>query len=756
MSEDIPLTAPTHPRDPYDVIYEGSEHQATPRFLGAAMRDYRPVSGLSNYTDTSSLNSRIIDDTYDPSAPFMPDPGEDPSGTQSRTGLTTNVTSKEYDPNSFDDQINSGNGSPKKKSRNRLIGCIAITVALGLILAVILGSVFGTRSNKNKLADGSEDHATAGSGGASAGKGGKLWGVGGDTIKTEDGHSFLYNNTFGGTWVSIPFNDTARAQGDQPSLEETWDYSNNRMLGVNLGGWLVLEPFITPSLFEPYANSAHPVVDEWTLCETLGTKAASTIENHYKTFITEQDFADIASAGLNWVRLPVAWWMIETLGNEPFVTGVSFKYFLKAITWARKYGLRINLDLHACPGSQNGWNHSGKLGTIGFLRGTMGIANAQRTLNYVRTLTQFISQSQYKHVIPTFSVLNEAQTGIIGSGAMRSWYYQVYQMIRNIGGTGTGNGPFMVIHDGFSGPNSWNGFLQGADRLGLDTHTYFCFGNQNTDTAAMNSIKPCQQLASFANSTMGGFGLSITGEFSLAINDCGLYVNNVGSGTRFEGTYPNATAPDAQYKRVGSCDQWLDDRQWTPEMKNGFADMAQTQQDVMRNSFFWTWKIGPSTKQDNVPNPMWNYQGGLRNSYIRQDARGSNGRCAAVSAAQGVTYAPKIVSGDLDTWQVGGQGAGQILASEVQKYSQFPPDVIGGGPGGLNYPAASLHRYVASGNPVTLVPSPVANGANHITAGSGWTNSQDTAKSWIAQPGCQYPDPWGGVSAPAPIHPCGI
>lgn len=31
-------------------------------------------------------------------------------------------------------------------------------------------------------------------------------------------------------------------------------------------------------------------------------------------------------------------------------------YFLKAIEWARKYGLRINLDLHAVPGSQNGWS----------------------------------------------------------------------------------------------------------------------------------------------------------------------------------------------------------------------------------------------------------------------------------------------------------------------------------------------------------------------------------------------------------------
>jgi glucan 1,3-beta-glucosidase len=40
------------------------------------------------------------------------------------------------------------------------------------------------------------------------------------------------------------------------------------------------------------------------------------------------------------------------------------RYFLKAIGWARKYGLRINLDLHTMPGSQNGYNHSGKLGTV--------------------------------------------------------------------------------------------------------------------------------------------------------------------------------------------------------------------------------------------------------------------------------------------------------------------------------------------------------------------------------------------------------
>jgi glucan 1,3-beta-glucosidase len=83
------------------------------------------------------------------------------------------------------------------------------------------------------------------------------------------------------------------------------------------------------------------------------------------------------------------------------------RYFLKAIEWARKYGLRINLDFHSLPGSQNGWDHSGKKGTIGVLQGPMGIANAQRSLDYIRILAEFISQDQYKEVVTMFGVTNE-------------------------------------------------------------------------------------------------------------------------------------------------------------------------------------------------------------------------------------------------------------------------------------------------------------------------------------------------------------
>jgi hypothetical protein len=38
-------------------------------------------------------------------------------------------------------------------------------------------------------------------------------------------------------------------------------------------------------------------------------------------------------------------------------------------------------------------------------------------------------------------------------------------MIRSITGYGAGNGPIIVIHEGFEGIANFNGFLGGADRL---------------------------------------------------------------------------------------------------------------------------------------------------------------------------------------------------------------------------------------------------------------------------------------------------
>lgn len=78
--------------------------------------------------------------------------------------------------------------------------------------------------------------------------------------------------------------------------------------------------------------------------EAMGDEKEKLMKEHYETFIvsfhyipclllgrsltpvsqTEKDFAAIAAAGLNFVRIPIGWWAIETRGDEPFPAGLSW------------------------------------------------------------------------------------------------------------------------------------------------------------------------------------------------------------------------------------------------------------------------------------------------------------------------------------------------------------------------------------------------------------------------------------------------
>ncbi|KAJ7624681.1 glycoside hydrolase superfamily [Roridomyces roridus] len=158
--------------------------------------------------------------------------------------------------------------------------------------------------------------------------------------------------------------------------------------------------------------------------------------------------------------------------------------------WARKYGLRVNLDLHTIPGSQNGYNHSGKFGQVNFLNGQMGVANAQRALDYIRTITEFISQPEWKNLIPVFGIVNEALLHTIGRPQLTSFYLEAHDMIRGITGYGEGNGPYILIHDGFDGVPNWAGFLQGSDRIVLDMHPYFAFDGLPNDAPIATGTDP--------------------------------------------------------------------------------------------------------------------------------------------------------------------------------------------------------------------------------------------------------------------------
>ena len=119
-----------------------------------------------------------------------------------------------------------------------------------------------------------------------------------------------------------------------------------------------MRPFISPSLFSSYPSSLG-VVDEYTLSQHLGRENAhAKIEKHYATFVNKRTFEDIRDAGFDHVRISFPYWIIENVNpDDPYVEKVGWRYLLRAIEYAREFGLRINIVLHAAPGSQNGWNH---------------------------------------------------------------------------------------------------------------------------------------------------------------------------------------------------------------------------------------------------------------------------------------------------------------------------------------------------------------------------------------------------------------
>ena len=88
------------------------------------------------------------------------------------------------------------------------------------------------------------------------------------------------------------------------------------MRGINLGGWL--------------------------------SQCAEYSENHYKNFIGENDIKTISEWGLDHIRLPIDYNVIENEDGQPLSNG--YTHIDNCIAWCEKYGLNIILDLHKTMG----------------------------------------------------------------------------------------------------------------------------------------------------------------------------------------------------------------------------------------------------------------------------------------------------------------------------------------------------------------------------------------------------------------------
>ncbi len=123
-----------------------------------------------------------------------------------------------------------------------------------------------------------------------------------------------------------------------------------QLKGVSLGGWLVLEDHMSGI---PYIE--HKIRERFDAI--LGENGQAFFKEWQESYIGEKDFEYLHSLGMNFIRLPFNYRMLEDGMNPGVYKEEGFKVFDYVIELAKKYDMFVLLDLHAAPGCQAvDWN----------------------------------------------------------------------------------------------------------------------------------------------------------------------------------------------------------------------------------------------------------------------------------------------------------------------------------------------------------------------------------------------------------------
>lgn len=332
--------------------------------------------------------------------------------------------------------------------------------------------------------------------------------------------------------------------GHNPS-DESW------IRGVNLGGWLVLERYITPYLFAinecdtkgdfhyyegqvdapPTSSPDYKLMDgaarekckniipfppdEWDLTSAFKDKgiAKKYLDIHYDNFVKKEDIITLKKQGITHLRVPLPHFILGDISEEePFVEG-GWNYFLRLLSWCRELGLEAWPDLHTAPGSQNGFDNSGHLvrdgpftcegwDSVNPLNPQEGAVvidgfdvpalphNMHRTLRIIDSITSEITKAGFADIVTGFGVLNEPWPNC-KNDLMRKFYMTAMKIVRKNMLPNTG----IYFGDMFEA-SRFNGFYNedffgdlGPENMYVDTHIYQSF------EAVTRHLSPKQHIA---------------------------------------------------------------------------------------------------------------------------------------------------------------------------------------------------------------------------------------------------------------------
>ncbi len=287
-----------------------------------------------------------------------------------------------------------------------------------------------------------------------------------------------------------------------------------KIRGVNLGGWLVLEKWMTPSVFEGLQAK-----DETSYCVELGANAAPALKQHWDSFITRDDFVWLAEVGINALRIPVGHWIFgagypyhRSYGEVefPFVEG-GIDVLDSAFDWAEQLGLLIVLDLHAAPGCQNGFDNGG-------IQDVCEWHTQPEYIDYALLILERLAERYHaRSALHAIEVLNEPHWDI-DTALLKKYTTEAYQRIRKYCQP---ENVAVVYHDGFRSFRDYAGFLAEPEfsNVVLDIHRYQCFVSEDIDTDIYGHIeKAAIGWKNEADEIINELGWAYVGEWSLGLD----------------------------------------------------------------------------------------------------------------------------------------------------------------------------------------------------------------------------------------------
>ncbi|KAL8973148.1 MAG: hypothetical protein Q9197_002472 [Variospora fuerteventurae] len=352
--------------------------------------------------------------------------------------------------------------------------------------------------------------------------------------------------------------------------------------------------WITPSIFQALDGS---VVDEYTLCEKVGN-ASDILKQHWDSFVSLRDFQKIKNAGFNTVRIPIGYWAYKKYNNDPYIQGAA-PYMDKAIGWARQTGLKVWIDLHGAPLSQNGFGtirpsrspyNSGQLIKKPDVPGWTQGDSIDATLAVIQLIANKYAQQSYQDVVVAIELLNEplAESLTGGTNAVIQYYNDGYGNVRKISNT-----PVM-IHDAFQNGSFWSDVLAPPDISGVivDHHEYQVFNEKLLGLSpAEHRQFVCTNSATYQDTNHW----TVVAEWSAAMTDCAAGLNGWQVGARYDGWYPDSN-------RIGSCDNINYIDTWSDQFKNDTQLYIAAQISVFEQKtegwVFWNFKTEASPEWD--------------------------------------------------------------------------------------------------------------------------------------------------------------